>query len=213
MDDAAQARAYAEADFSAANALFINLLEQLGPRHLAGDLLDLGCGPADIPLCLAERHPQLAIDAVDGAVAMLDLAQQRLDAQPALTGRLRLLCEYLPCAQLRQQHYRFVASNSLLHHLEDPQVLWQTVTACARPGALVLIMDLARPTSVTAADALVEAYALDAPEVLRRDFRNSLLAAFTVAEVTEQLSQAGLSTLRVSAVSDRHLAVRGQLPF
>ena len=40
---------------------------------LQGRMLDLGCGPADIPLMLIRRHPQLAIDAVDGAPAMLDL--------------------------------------------------------------------------------------------------------------------------------------------
>ena len=50
------------------------------------------------------------------------------------------------------------------------------------------------------------------PEVLRRDFRNSLFAAYTVAEVQSQVEAAGLGGLHVAAVSDRHLAVRGQLP-
>ena len=62
-------------------------------------------------------------------------------------------------------------------------------------------------------DGLVETYAIDAPEVLRRDFRNSLFAAYTIPEVQDQLSKAGLGGLTVNAVSDRHLAVQGQLPF
>lgn len=213
MDDAAQARAYAEADFSEPNDLFIDLLERMGAGPLAGRLLDLGCGPADIPLRLAERHPTLQIDALDGAQAMLDLARQRLDGRAEMTDRVRLLCEYLPCPTLTAHGYEFVVSNSLLHHLEDPYALWQTVARCARPGALVLVMDLARPATSVAVDALVETHAMDAPEVLRRDFRNSLFAAYTAEEVREQLRQAGLATLDVGPVSDRHFAVKGQIPF
>jgi len=213
MDDATQARAYAEADFSEANGLFIDLLEQMAPRQLGGSLLDLGCGPADIPLALAERHPQLAVDVVDGAAAMLDLAQQRLDARPSLAGRVHLVHDRLPSRHLRRHHYRYVVTNSLLHHLEDPQDLWETIASCGQPGALVLVMDLSRPASATAVDGLVESYAIDAADVLRRDFRNSLFAAYTVDEVREQLGRAGLTTLHVEHVSDRHLAVRGQLPF
>jgi ubiquinone/menaquinone biosynthesis C-methylase UbiE len=213
MDDVAQARAYADADFSEANGLFIDLLEQMAPRQLGGYLLDLGCGPADIPLQLAERHRQLEVDVVDGAAAMLDLARQRLDARPDLAGRVHLVHDRLPSRRLRHHHYRYVVTNSLLHHLEDPNDLWETIAACAQPGALVLMMDLSRPASTTAVDGLVETYAIDAPEVLRRDFRNSLFAAYTVDEVRQQLARAGLTTLGVEHVSDRHLAVRGQLPF
>jgi hypothetical protein len=73
-------------------------------------------------------------------------------------------------------------------------------------------MDLARPASELAVDALLETYALGEPEVLRRDFRNSLIAAYTVDEVRQQLHAAGLYNLEVGMVSDRHLAVQGNMP-
>lgn len=213
MDDGAQATAYAEADFADANSLFVELLEAMAPRQLTGRLLDLGCGPADIPIRLALRHAQLQIDALDGAVAMLDLAQQALDRQDGLAGRIRLLHDKLPSRQLQQKDYQYVVSNSLLHHLDDPAVLWRTIAESAMKGAWVLVMDLERPRSSTAVDALVESYAIDAPEILRRDFRNSLFAAYTLDEVERQVRRAGFTSLRVERVSDRHLAVRGQLPF
>ncbi len=50
------------------------------------------------------------------------------------------------------------------------------------------------------------------PEVLRNDFRNSLFAAFEPQEVVTQLADAGLETLEVEVVSNRHLAVMGRLP-
>ena len=154
----------------------------------------------------------LDIDAVDGAQSMLDLARDNLARDAEVRHRVHLLCEYLPCPHLAEHGYDVVASNSLLHHLADPAVMWQTVARCARPGGLVVVMDLARPASELAVDALVETYAIDAPEVLRRDFRNSLFAAYTPAEVEDQLQAAGLHSLKVATVSDRHLAVTGRLP-
>lgn len=212
MDDAAQALAYASADFSDANNRFVGLLEESAADGLHGRLLDLGCGPADIPLELVRRHPRLRVDAVDGASAMLDLARHRLANAGEPGRRVNLICTRLPCARLAAQAYDAIASNSLLHHLADPAVMWQTVARCGRPGAGVLVMDLARPASALAVDALVETYAIDEPEVLRRDFRNSLFAAYTVAEVEVQLRDTGLYTLDVRLVSDRHLAVSGCLP-
>ena len=212
MDDPEQAQAYAEADFSEANRLFLDLFNELHPQPFTGRALDIGCGPADIPLQLAVEHPEASIDAVDGAPAMLALAEQRLRELPHLSERLRLLCTSLPSDELPDHGYEAVLSNSLLHHLREPLELWRTVRRCARPGASVLVMDLRRPTDPATVDVLVAQYAADAPDVLRRDFRNSLFAAYTPAEVEQQLRDTGCEALAVEIVSDRHLAVRGRLP-
>ena len=72
-------------------------------------------------------------------------------------------------------------------------------------------MDLARPDSEQDARALVDQYSGDEPEVLREDFYNSLLAAYTVGEVREQLRAAGLGHLEVEMCSDRHWIASGLL--
>ena len=213
MDGAEQARAYAEADFSEPNSRFLELLGQLVPGRLEGSrVLDLGCGPGDIPIRLLTAHPSATCDAVDGAPAMLEHARAALARLPGIADRCRLLCHTLPCPELPAAHYDLILSNSLLHHLHDPRVLWDTVKETARPGAAVLVMDLMRPASAGWAEALVETYAAAAPPVLKNDFRNSLFAAFEPAEVAEQLREAGLDALEVRVVSDRHLAVSGVLP-
>ncbi|WP_295884096.1 class I SAM-dependent methyltransferase [uncultured Thiohalocapsa sp.] len=213
MDGPEQARAYAEADFSEPNELFLRLLTELAPGDLDGcRALDLGCGPADIVIRLLRRWPRLHCDALDGSQAMLDLARAAIDALPDVVARARLLCDKLPSGRIEPGAYDLILSNSLLHHLHEPQVLWRSIRAAAKPGALVLVMDLTRPASAGQAAALVETYAADAPEVLKQDFRNSLHAAFEPAEVTEQLRAAGLAgQLSVNVVSDRHLAVWGRL--
>ncbi len=209
MADEAQARAYAEADFSEPNTLFVELFAQLHPESFAGHALDLGCGPGDIALAFAARYSGAQVTAVDGAESMLRLARAKLADRPDLAGRVQWACRHLPDTVLHTGGYDAVLSNSLLHHMADPLDLWRTVARCAKPGAGILVMDLARPAAPAAVDALVAAHAADAPEVLRRDFRNSLFAAYTCGEVAEQLRAVGLGTLQVGMVSDRHLAVQG----
>ena len=213
MDGEEQARAYAEADFSEPNERFLQLLAELEPGTLDGArALDLGCGPGDIVVRFLRKYPGACCDALDGSAAMLAQARQALDALPGLAPRCRLLCHTLPRAELAGTDYDLILSNSLLHHLHDPQVLWRTIRESARPGALVLVMDLMRPASAGWAEAIVESYAGNEPKILKSDFRHSLYAAFEPREVQDQLAEAGLRMLEVGVVSDRHLAVSGRLP-
>jgi SAM-dependent methyltransferase len=213
MDEADQALAYAEADFSEPDARFIALLEEQAPGALDGvRALDLGCGPGNVLLRFLQAYPRATCDGLDGSAAMLAHAQAALEALPGLAPRARLIRACLPTDVLEDGAYDLILSNSLLHHLHDPQVLWRAVRRFGRPGALVHVVDLMRPASAGWAEALVATYADGAPEVLRNDFRNSLFAAFEPPEVEAQLIEAGLAGLEVAVVSDRHLAVFGRLP-
>jgi cyclopropane fatty-acyl-phospholipid synthase-like methyltransferase len=176
------------------------------PQHRPEHVLDLGCGPADVTLRFARAYPDCLITGVDGAEAMLAPGREAV-ARAGLDARIRFLCISLP-AQLGQR-FDTVISNSLLHHLADPQALWAAVRAHAQPGAAVLVMDLMRPRSREEAARLVEQHAHGAPEVLRRDFFNSLLAAYRPHEVLAQLERAQLAQFRVEVASDRHLVVFG----
>lgn len=212
MDDAEQARAYAAADFDEVNQAFVDRFLTLPGASSVRRLIDLGCGPCDIPIRLCERLPQLSVTALDGSEAMLGLARQAIASratQPTgLERRIELRCARLPLPASQADQFDAVISNSLLHHLPEPEVLWQSLRQLAAPGALLLVVDLIRPPSRQAADALVERYARDEHPVLKRDFLNSLLAAFTLQEVKQQLASVGL-TLEVDVVSDRHLVAHG----
>ena len=207
-----QARAYAAADFSEPNERFVALFATEFPELRAGTVLDLGCGPGDIALRLARRNPGLQVDGLDGSRPMLAFGEARLRDDPDLSPRVRFVQGILPGAKLPRSHYDALVSNSLLHHLHDPRVLWRAVSGLGAPGAAVLVMDLYRPASAGAAQEIVEAYAGEEPEVLKRDFYNSLCAAFEPAEVRDQLAGCGLGSLEVRTVSDRHMIVAGRLP-
>lgn len=209
MDEEEQALAYAQADFSDPHENFIDLFKQNFPNHdIDGEVLDLGCGAADVTIRFAKRFPGAKILAVDGAEAMLNLGQKAIDAAD-LGNQITLQKVYLPADSLPEKNYQAIISNSLLHHLQDPLVLWKTIKRYAKPGTRIFIMDLMRPRSEDAVKELVDEYAADEPLILKRDFSNSLMAAYTVGEVEEQLEREGLVEFNVKPVSDRHLIVVG----
>jgi ubiquinone/menaquinone biosynthesis C-methylase UbiE len=213
MTEEENARAYAGADFSDSHQGYVFRFSELFPdAPPQARMLDLGCGPGDVTLRFARRFPGWEIDAVDGSAAMLDQARSSLHLEPGLSERVHLFHAMLPTVTLPDPDYQVVLSTSLLHHLPGPQVLWETVRRFAAPDAIVFVADLFRPPTPHDASALIDRYAVGEPDVLRQDFYNSLLAAFTPYEVEQQLTDAGLTTLKVETVSDRHLIVWGRMP-
>jgi ubiquinone/menaquinone biosynthesis C-methylase UbiE len=211
MDSEAQTAAYAAADFSESNSLFTGrFAATFSGLPETGRMADLGCGPGDIAVRMARAMPGWSITGLDAGENMLKLANERLSREDGnLDVRFRLA--YLPDDSLEPHTWDALISNSLLHHLPHPGVLWDSIARLGRPGAAVQVMDLARPDSERAALQLVDDYSGDEPEVLREDFYNSLLAAYTVGEVREQLARAGLSQLDVDMASDRHWVACGNL--
>ncbi len=207
MDDYEQGQAYARADFSEPNKQFLRLFQEKFPDFSGhGRVMDLGCGPADILVRFVQRYPGCQGLGIDGAEAML-APGRTLIVRKELDHCIRLECSCLPLTDAVGR-FQAVLSNSLLHHLHQPDVLWQTVRDCAATGCAVLIMDLFRPHSKQKARDIVRMYAGDESPVVQQDFYNSLLAAFRVDEVCRQLQAAGLA-LSCQQVSDRHLLVWG----
>ena len=95
---------------------------------------------------------------------MLALARTRV-GRAGLDHRIRFECRTLPGDHLRARRFDAIVSNSLLHHLASPLVLWETVAACARSNAPILVMDLLRPPDIATFEALVQRYAGDSPAV------------------------------------------------
>ncbi|UCG57206.1 MAG: class I SAM-dependent methyltransferase [Phycisphaerales bacterium] len=206
MDDESQAVAYARADFSSSNQAFVDgLIEDYGSR--LRNVLDIGCGPADVPIRLARAIPSVRITAADASDAMAQLARKAVD-DAGLQQRMRIVKARIPGLRLEDERYDAVISKDLLHHLPDPAVFWQEIKTLAKDETVVYVMDLFRPPTKEAANKIVESVAPDESPMLKRDFYNSLLAAFTLDEIREQLDDAGLR-LTAAKVSERHVLAKG----
>jgi cyclopropane fatty-acyl-phospholipid synthase-like methyltransferase len=207
MDDPKQAEAYARADFAEENQGFVDRFKEYFPEFSQEKVLDLGCGPADIPIRFAKLYPACQVIGIDASAPMIQLGEQAVK-QAGLTDRIALRCErFEEVAGARIVDA--VISNSLLHHLPNPLLFWQKLRQLVKPGAPVLVMDLLRPESSEAAQAIVDQYAANEPDILRRDFYNSLLAAFTEDEIGSQLARMNLTRLLIDIPDDRHWVVGG----
>jgi ubiquinone/menaquinone biosynthesis C-methylase UbiE len=209
MDNAEEAAAYAKADFSDSNQWFIDNLIAEFSEYLR-NVVDLGCGPADVPIRLARARPGVHVTAVDGSKQMLVLAEQAIRSA-GLSHEIELIHVRIPSASLREHQFDIVLSKDMLHHLPDPAVLWTEATRLVKPGGAVYVMDLIRPASTKEARAIVEAVTAKEDPILKEDFYISLCAAFTPQEVRDQLQHAGLP-LEVQQVTSRHMRIKGLIP-
>src|SRR5437879_862889 len=89
MDLPEEAKVYAEADFADVNRAFVQRLLELAGHAQHLRVVDVGTGPAEIPILIAKARPTWHITGVDGSKAMLLIAQSAVEAAQ-LQNRLRL---------------------------------------------------------------------------------------------------------------------------
>src|SRR2546426_3346510 len=78
MNDPEQALVYSRADFEEENQGFVDRFTEFYPEFKAGHVLDLGCGPADIPIRLVRTLPECRITGVDGSPPMIALGLEAI---------------------------------------------------------------------------------------------------------------------------------------
>ena len=204
MDGADEAASYAEMDHAAVNAAFVDRLGALGA---AGRMLDIGTGPADIPLLVVDRWPDVTVVAVDLAATMLELAERRRAASPN-GDRVELLLADATSLGLEDASFDTVFSNTILHHLPDPTPFLREARRVLRPGGVLLIRDLYRPPTEERLQELVALHAAEARPAGRELFTASLRAAFTPRELRAIADAAGLSEAALVVDSDRHMSLQ-----
>ncbi|MGB0908826.1 MAG: class I SAM-dependent methyltransferase [Nitrospirales bacterium] len=210
MDDAAQAQIYASANFDEENQGFVDRFLQAHGQELDNaHVVDLGCGPGDILIRLVEAHPTLRVTGIDASQPMIDIAQRAVD-DAKQQERIEFRCQRIQDVSFSTP-VDAIISNSLAHHIPNPLQFWYIIKTMAKSGAPVFVMDLIRPESTEEAQAIVDQYALNEPAQLRKDFYNSLLAAFTEDDVAAHLAELNLSRLLLDVPDDRHWIVEGRV--
>jgi len=209
MDDPEQVLAYAEADFEQENQGFVDQFFSLYDDLESPHILDLGCGPGDIPIRVARRHSTCRITGIDASQPMIAYAEEAVQ-KAGFQDRVQFLSQRFQDVNLSSPADAMI-SNSLVHHVPNPLRFWYSLKTLLKSGAPILVMDLLRPESPEAAQTIVDDQAASEPERLQNDFFHSLLAAFTEDEVAAQLAELNLSRLMVDVLDDRHWIVYGQV--
>lgn len=222
MSDQLQVDAYANANFEEAHSSLIRqLLERLPKGFKPTSILDLGCGPGDMAFRLASAFPDANITFLDGSELMIKTCLNFLQTKNSNlkmestsvhsftlysngSPKYKFICDLVQNF-IPYQSYDLVFSNSLLHHVRDPYEFWACIQRSVDENSLVFVSDLLRPESFEIVDSLVTRYANEEPEILRRDFYNSLLAAYSKDEIVKMLEVTKLySKFNFDQTSDRH---------
>ncbi|MDZ4820297.1 MAG: class I SAM-dependent methyltransferase [Planctomycetota bacterium] len=173
-------------------------------------VLDLGTGPARIPIELCRRTQNVRVMAMDGSVSMLQLARMNTELS-SMTHQVQL-----DQTDANQMHYSdemfdAVISNSLLHHVPDPSRVLSEIVRVLQPGGLIFIRDLLRPETEAEVARLVELHASSesdseqqSQELYRTLFEASLRAALSFEEIRSAIAALGVPPETVQATSDRH---------
>ncbi len=203
MDSDEQAQAYANADFSDANKIFLSNMLSVTSSLDGKAILDVGCGDGEIIINIRKRFG-CNLTAIDGSASMLK--QFLLKSVKNNIQDVFVINERIEKHPFKNNSFDFVICNSLLHHLKDPQLFWKKVIDITKPGGYVFAMDLVRPHSLMSLNNILQKHGND-NQVLMKDFKNSLMAAYTVNEVEEQISIfKGIKSI-INIVSDRHFFV------
>ena len=206
MDTAAEAIGYNTMDHAEVNRRFVNDLLAIEPD--VRQVVDLGTGTALIPIELCMRHSGAHVVGVDMANSMLAVGRENIARAGAthagLTERIELVgadAKRLPCADGR---FTLVISNSIVHHIPEPQGMLSEAIRVLAPGGKLLVRDLLRPADSQTVTWLVETYAAGANPQQRQMFDDSLRAALDLDEIRALVSSLGCDPQAVRATSDRH---------
>jgi ubiquinone/menaquinone biosynthesis C-methylase UbiE len=220
MDTAEEAADYDAMDHGAVNRAFVDDLLAEGPADLSATL-DAGTGTALIALELCRRSPSARVLAIDLATHMLALGEANVRAA-GMASRVRLERRDAKSTGLESARFSTVMSNSLVHHVPDPEALLRELARLLAPGALLFVRDLVRPSDEDELGALMDRYAggrlpsngsgsgagpADRAFRQRALFDASLRAALSLDEVQATARAAGLADAHVDRSSDRHFTL------
>lgn len=201
MDSWEEAVAYDAMNFAEVNTAFAQRAIALTPT--LAKVLDAGTGTARIPLLLSQQRPQWQITGIDLAENMLKIGAANIK-KAGLQQQITL--ELVDAKQLPypNAHFDLVISNSLIHHLPDPLPFLQEINRVLKPKGAILIRDLIRPANQETLQSLVESIGTEYDGHQKQLFADSLHAAFTLEEINQLISQAGLLDVKIYQSSDRH---------
>lgn len=201
MDTPADATDYDTMDHSHVNRVFIH--DFLGIWNRQSPILDIGTGTAQIPIEFCRQSDSGQVIALDAAQEMLKLANVNI----VKSGHAnRITCQLVDAKQMPFGAGTALAimSNSIVHHIPEPRVLFAEIKRIAHPSATIFLRDLLRPASMADLVQIVETYTGTESADQQRMFAESLHAALTLDEVRALVAAIGYDPAMVQQTSDRH---------
>jgi ubiquinone/menaquinone biosynthesis C-methylase UbiE len=210
MDDSGEVQAYSsaagEAYLSKIDDTFVeHVLRLIGPSP--GWALDIGCGPGQIVMKLAERLPKWKFLGIDRSPTMLRRAVEARDSSESARAAKESAhfstgdASSLPFCD---GTFDLVLCNSVLHHIGDPGRLLAEIRRVAKPAGAILLRDLRRPSRI-AYPFHVRWYGRHYDGQMYKLYSDSVRAAYTREELSAMLRPVLIPGAHVFTYNSTHL--------
>jgi ubiquinone/menaquinone biosynthesis C-methylase UbiE len=214
MDEAEQVESYSSAaaarHLDAIDNTFLEHLLRLippdrGPIEGASWALDVGTGPAEIPIKILRRIPGMKIAGIDRSHMMLARAREN-GTRAGVSDRLALLAGDGQSLPFPDGAFSMVLCNSVLHHAREPAEVLREIFRVAAPGAPILVRDLRRPPRPLLRWHLWR-HGRHYRGRMRRLFDDSVRAAYTVKELERLIETARLRDATAFRFRGAHIGI------
>jgi ubiquinone/menaquinone biosynthesis C-methylase UbiE len=211
MDSSDEVEVYnsaaAEAHLERIDESFVQHVVHLLPRaeHLSGRALDIGCGPAQIPIKLLQRLHGARMVVLDGSPNMIRVAKENA-RRAGVADRMRFVLGDGKSLPFANSSFSMITCNSMLHHVREPLSLLKEMRRVAASDATILLRDLRRPM-----------FPLLWPHMwwhgrkyrglMRQLFRASVRASYTADELGRMLRDAPIPRARVFRYKRAHIGI------
>ena len=209
MNDSDEVEAYASAAAQAfldkIDGTFVEHAMRLVAARARGRALDIGTGPGQIVLKLAQRLPGWQFIGVDRSGNMIRQARVSLGGRSFSSdisgenrgplgpeARIHFFVADGKRLPFPDASFDLVMCNSVLHHLVEPQRLLAEIARLVKPDGAILLRDLRRPSRL-AYPLHVRWYGRHYSGLMYQLYCASVRSAYTVRELEEMLRSSPLS--------------------
>jgi ubiquinone/menaquinone biosynthesis C-methylase UbiE len=155
------------------------------------NVLDIGTGPAWIPIALAKLRPTWKITAVDASEFMLEQAKSTARWEGVSINFIQATAEKIP---LPDEKFDLVISHFAFHEFSNPEEVGREISRLLRPDGFAVVQDLQRPPAWQITPLVTMASLANWSRAMGQQYRDSLLASYKPHELREILAVSGLIT-------------------
>jgi len=217
MDDSGEVEAYSSAAaqkyLDSIDDTFVeHAMRLLAPkisRQEGGNALDIGCGPGQIVLKLAQRLPHWQFAGIDRSPNMIRQGRAARDesarrGRDDLSTRVQFFLADGNALPFPDASIDFVSCNSVLHHLQEPARFFGEIARVAKTDAAILLRDLARPFRLVY-PIHVRWYGRHYSGLMYKLYCDSVRAAYTPEELAQILNRSPLKNVGIFRRGRTHL--------
>lgn len=170
---------------------YVSKIQEYLPK--SGIVLDVGCGPGQIPLKIVENNPSLNVIGLDLSNRMVDIANEIAKNSP-YPNNLSYMVGDASKMSFDDDSLDGVISHFFVEHLPNEEKVidvFNEIQRVVKPNGMIYVEDIVRPPSEELLQIYLDRATYDSNDVMK-NYEDSLRAAFSHGEWSEMLNRSNI---------------------